>query len=263
MDVTEVAADLVAEQDALDTIVAKLTPEQWRASTASPRWNVVDQVAHLTYFDHAAALAINSPDAFKASIRDLFTAGQKGEEGMDAFTLDAYRTLSPQGLLAAWRDGRSALAGAAARLENDTRVEWYGPSMGAKSFLTARLMEAWAHGQDILDTVGATREATDRLAHIARLGFITRGWTYMNRKEETPANNVYVVLDAPSGATWKFGTAKASDQIRGSAEDFCLVVTQRRHLDNTELVVSGAGARDWLLKAQAFAGPPTDGPSSN
>ena len=46
--------------------------------------------------------------------------------------------------------------------------------MGAKSFLTARLMEAWAHGQDICDTVGVEREPTDRLRHIAQLGYIPR-----------------------------------------------------------------------------------------
>ena len=56
----------------------------------------------------------------------------------------------------------------------DSRVVWYGPSMGSKSFLTARLMEVWAHGQDILDAVGLKREETDRLHHIAQLGFITR-----------------------------------------------------------------------------------------
>ena len=58
--------------------------------------------------------------------------------------------------------------------------------MGAKSFLTARLMEVWAHGQDIVDTVGARRAPTDRLRHIAQLGFITRGWTYINRGLDVP-----------------------------------------------------------------------------
>jgi hypothetical protein len=50
--------------------------------------------------------------------------------------------------------------------------------------------------------------------------------------------------------------------VSGSALDFCLVVTQRRHLDDTDLVARTGAARDWLLRAQAFAGPPTDGPPS-
>ena len=54
----------------------------------------------------------------------------------------------------------------------------------------------------------------------------------------------------------------AADRVAGPAEDFCLVVTQRRHVDNTGLVVEGDVARDWLLRAQAFAGPATDGPEA-
>ena len=69
-----------------------------------------------------------------------------------------------------------------------------------------------------------------------------------------------VELKAPSGATWTWGPDTAAESVRGSALGFCLVVTQRRHVDDTDLEVTGESARDWLEKAQAFAGPPTDGP---
>ncbi len=106
--------------------------------------------------------------------------------------------------------------------------------MGSKSFLTARLMEAWAHGQDIVDAVGATREPTDRLRHIAQLGFITRGWTYMNRGLDVPSTPVRVELTSPSGDTWSFGPERRRhESIVGPALDFCLVTTQRRHVDDT------------------------------
>ena len=52
----------------------------------------------------------------------------------------------------------------------------------------------------------------------------------------------------------------ATELVKGSAEDFCLVVTQRRHLDDTTLDATPL-AREWLLIAQAFAGPATDGPA--
>jgi uncharacterized protein (TIGR03084 family) len=129
--------------------------------------------------------------------------------------------------------------------------------MGAKSFLTARLMEVWAHGQDVCDTVGAEREATDRLRHIAQLGVITRGWSYIVRGEQAPDTPVRVALTAPSGNEWTWGDPDATDSVTGAAEEFCLVVTQRRHIDDTGLVVSGDVARDWMNKAQAFAGGPT------
>jgi uncharacterized protein (TIGR03084 family) len=179
----------------------------------------------------------------------------------DDLTLGPFRAMTPDELLAAWRAGREELAAAGATLANDTRVEWYGPSMGSKSFLTARLMEAWAHGQDVVDAVGATRPATDRLRHIAQLGFITRGWTYANRGLEVPSTPVRVELTSPSGETWSFGPEDAPESIVGPALDFCLVTTQRRHVDDTDLVVTGPAARDWMEKAQLFAGPPSDGPA--
>ncbi len=250
--------DLVAEQDALDAVVTDLDPGQWALPTPSPGWTVADQIGHLTYFDRAAATAITDPDAFKASVEALFTAAL--DVGPDEFTLGAYRALDPGALLAEWRAGRAALAGAAATLTEGDRVDWYGPPMGAKSFLTARLMEGWAHGADVVEAVGATRQPTDRLRHIAQLGYITRGWSYAVRGEEPPAGTVRLELVAPSGATWAWGPEDADDVIRGSAEEFCLVVTQRRHLDDTDLVAGDLG-RHWLLRAQAFAGPPTLGPA--
>jgi uncharacterized protein (TIGR03084 family) len=267
MDVSEVLADLVAEQQALDDIVAELTPQQWELPTPSPGWTVADQIGHLTYFDRTAALAITDPAAFQDVMSDLLTSGGAGAGSADELTLGPYRSMSPDDLLGAWRSGRATLASAAATLGNDSRVAWYGPSMGSKSFLTARLMEAWAHGQDIVDTVGAVREPTDRLRHIAQLGFITRGWTYMNRGLEVPSTPVRVELESPSGENWSFGpdpsTDPAAESIVGPALDFCLVTTQRRHVDDTGLVVTGDSARDWMEKAQLFAGPPSDGPAAN
>ena len=133
--------------------------------------------------------------------------------------------------------------------------------MGALSFLTARLMETWAHGQDVVDAVGGERAATDRLRHIAQLGVITRNWTYRNRGLDDPEGDVRVELAAPSGDTWRWNEDGDAGAISGSAEDFCLVVTQRRHVDDTALSVTGAAARDWMEKAQAFAGGATDGPA--
>ena len=179
----------------------------------------------------------------------------------DDATLGETRRMSAPELLDHWRQQRANLAAAAATCADDARIEWYGPSMGAKSFLTARLMEAWAHGQDIVDTVGGTRVATDRLRHIAQLGVITRGWSYANRGLERPAGEVSVSLTAPSGDTWSWEHADEVGRVTGPAEDFCLVVTQRRHLDDTRLVASDGPARDWMLRAQAFAGDATDGPA--
>jgi len=85
----------------------------------------------------------------------------------------------------------------------------------------------------VAEAVGASREATDRLRHIAQLGFITRGWSYAVRGETAPPGDVRLELTGPSGDVWAWGPADAPDSATGPAEDFCLVVTQRRHLDDT------------------------------
>jgi len=260
MHVSDVRRDLIAEQNALDDVVSSIDSEVFARPTASPGWTVSDQIAHLAYFDHAAAVAIGNPEAFPDMVTELLGAAARGDSA-DDFTLGRYRAMQPTELLDAWRSDRAALADASAGLTDDDRVEWYGPSMGSKSFLTARLMECWAHGQDIAAATGAKIAPTDRLAHIARLGFITRGWTYVNRQLEVPAGEVHVDLLAPSGIHWTFGPEDATDTVTGTALDFCLVVTQRVHVDDTELEAT-PGARDWLRIAQAFAGPPTTGPSA-
>ena len=262
MDVSvDLPGDLVAEQDALDAVVAGLSTEQWLTPTPSPGWTVADQIGHLAYFDSAAALALTDPDAFQAHRRELLaTFGDAG--AAEDMTLAAYRAMAPDELLATWRRGRLELTTAAASVAPDARIEWYGPSMSKRSFLTARLMEAWAHGQDVVDAIGAERKATDRLRHVAQLGVITRSWSYRNRGREVPDGEVRVELAAPSGEVWKWGDADLDNSITGPAEDFCLVVTQRRHVDDTRLVTSGNLARDWMECAQAFAGPATTGPTA-
>jgi len=256
-DLDEVRADLTAEQSSLDELVADITVDQWRLVTPSPGWNVTDQIGHLAFFDAAATTAIVDPEAFRVGLEELFAGAVA--VGIDEYTLGTFRELPPTDRLATWRDARSQLDRAAATLNDDTRVIWYGPSMGARSFLTARLMEVWAHGTDVADALGVRLRATDRLRHVAQLGYITRKWSYTVRNEEPPAGEVRLELLSPSGQPWTWGPHDADDVITGSAEEFCLVVTQRRHVDDTSLK-TGALGRHWLLRAQAFAGGPTIGP---
>jgi len=253
----QVRNDLVAEQRALDAVVASITDVQWHSATPSPGWTVADQIGHLAYFDEAARTAILSPERFRTNVRELFEGAV--HKGLDEFTLATFRAMTSAQLLATWRENRRALAEAAQGLGEESRVEWYGPSMGARSFLTARLMETWAHGTDIADALGVVIPATERLRHIAQLGFITRKWSYQVRGEEIPDGRVRVRLSSPGGAEWTWGDEDADDEVSGPAQEFCLVVTQRRHLDDTTLQTGELG-RHWLLRAQAFAGGPSQGP---
>jgi len=249
--------DLIEEQRALDELVAVIDDDEWCRATPSPGWNITDQIGHLTYFDARAATAITDPDAFRVSVSELVAGATS--VGVDEFTLGAFRKLSSHEQLATWRGARAVLARAALSLHHDARVPWYGPSMSATSFLGARLMETWAHGTDIADALQVERNATARLRHVAQLGFITRKWSYQVRGEDVPSGDVRLVLTTPSGGLWTWGRDDAEDTITGPAEEFCLVVTQRRHVDDTSLETGELG-HHWLVRAQAFAGAATNGP---
>jgi uncharacterized protein (TIGR03084 family) len=127
--------------------------------------------------------------------------------------------------------------------------------MSVASSVTARLMETWAHGQDVLDTVGIARVPTARLRHVADLGIRALRYAYTVNGLPVPAEPIRVELAGPDGARWDWGPPDAANRVNGTALDFCLLVTQRRHRDDTALVVAGAVAREWMSIAQAFAGP--------
>ncbi|MEV1145439.1 maleylpyruvate isomerase family mycothiol-dependent enzyme, partial [Micromonospora sp. NPDC049799] len=152
-----------------------------------------------------------------------------------------------------------ALAAALAAAPPGEKIPWYGTRMSPASMVTARIMETWAHGEDVADALGVVRPATVRLRHVAHLGFRTLGHGFAAHGRPVPTAPVRVELSTPDGATWAYGPADATDRVAGPVRDFCLLVTQRRHRADLALVATGPVADAWLDVAQAFAGPPGAG----
>lgn len=124
---------------------------------------------------------------------------------------------------------------------------------------TGRLMETWAHGQDIAETLQIPHPVTNRLRHVAHVAVRARDYAFVAHGLTAPADPVYVELTAPDSAIWTGGPADAKQYIQGPALDFCLLATQRCHRSDTDLVATGPDAERWLDIAQAFAGPPGAG----
>lgn len=257
---TPICVDLLDEYRELDAVCAGLDAAQWRLRSAFHGWSAWDEVAHLCYFDEAALLALADAPAFEAEARvlgDLMAAGGQ----ISAVARAHFGGLDGAALLARWRTRYEALVQGLDALDPKGRLPWYGPTMSARSFATARLMETWAHGQDVWDVLRRPRPGSTRLRHIAHLGVTTFGWTFANRGLVPPGPLPRVELQAPDGSTWAWGDATADAAVRGTAQDFCLVVTQRRHVQDTGLQLRGEVARQWMALAQCFAGPPADGPA--
>ena len=248
--------DLKAEYEALDAIIADLDDSVWQTLTPFDEWTIHDEISHIMFGDDVALLAATDPETFKKNAAEEM-------KDMSAFfdrPIIEGRRMKSQQLLQSWRKIRNELITVMSVSDPKTRLPWYGPSMNARSFITARIMETWAHGQDIYDALGIHRVCTERLKHIAHLGVRTFGWTYATRKMEIPDTKIRVELESPSGESWNFGPEDAENIIRGTAEDFCLTVAQRRNVQDTDLEVFGEVAKQWMSFAQVFAGPPATPP---
>ncbi|TDD84640.1 TIGR03084 family protein [Actinomadura darangshiensis] len=254
-DLHSLLADLAAEGDSADALVAPLPAGRWADPTPAEGWTIAHQIAHLAWTDGQAVSAATDPAAFAIMVEEAAAnSGGYVEAGAQAGTAE-----DPAHLLDRWRDGRRRMVDALTGVEPGTRLPWFGPPMGVASMATARLMETWAHGEDIADALGVRREPTHRLRHVAHIGVRTRDFAFRNRGLEPPAEEFRVALRAPDGDEWTWGPPDARQSVTGPALDFCHAVTQRRHRADLALTATGPDAGRWLDVAQAFAGPPGPG----
>jgi uncharacterized protein (TIGR03084 family) len=245
-----VVADLRAETTEIVSVLSGLRPSRWDASTPADGWTIRDQVTHLAFFDDATLLALADPASFEMQREELLAFG----DGFPDEVADRYRALPAQTCLDWLIRSRDRLLAGYLGTDPSHRIPWYGPDMGLASSATGRLMETWAHGQDIVDTVGLVRPATHRLRGIADLGVRTLGFSFQLNRRTPPAAPVRVELNGPDNDRWQWGPDDAANRVTGDALDFCLAVTQRRHLSDTNLSVVGSVATEWMSIAQAYAG---------
>lgn len=252
----DVIADLGAEGDQLRTTVAALDPAAWRTPTPAAGWDVATTIAHLLWTDEVAALAAGAlTDEGKQAWDAVVLQAIEDPDGfVDAEAL-RIGVLPAEDLLARWDAARPALLAALRDYPEGAKMPWFGPPMAPTSMATARFMETWAHALDVYDAIGVRPEVTDRIRHVAHIGVRTRNFAYANNGLQAPAEEFRVELTAPGGDTWTWGPRDAAQRVTGDAYEFCQLVTQRIHRDDTALVASGADAERWLGIAQAFAGP--------
>ena len=258
-----VLADLAAEGDQLRAAVADLDDAGWRAATPAEGWSIATTVGHLTWTDEVAVLACGASTGAegKAAWDDVVLTAIDNPTGFVDDGAHAIGNLPSSELLARWDAGRAALVDALHAVPAGEKLPWFGPPMSPASMATARFMETWAHALDVYDALVATGSmnerptVTDRIRHVAHIGNRTRNYAFVNNELEPPADEFRVELTAPSGELWTWGPEDAAQRVSGPAYDFCQLVTQRVHRDDTALVAVGADAEKWLTIAQSFAGP--------
>lgn len=254
-DATPLIAELKAESDELDALVAGLDPGGWATATPAPGWTIAHQIAHLLWTDRVAVLSASDEPAFA----EVLASAATDPTGFVDAGAEEVAATEPAELLSSWRSTRATLHAALLAVPAGRKLPWFGPPMSAASMATARLMETWAHGLDVADALGVTRPPTARLKSIAHLGIRTRDFAFTVHGLTPPMDLFHVELRGPAGDIWSWGPEDAAQRVTGTAEHFCQLVTQRRPRAALDVTAVGPDAQKWLTIAQAFAGPPGGG----
>ena len=227
-DLDRLGKDLAAEHGDLDLIVSTLDETAWRTPTPAEGWDVRDQVASPGLLRRPGDPRRNRPGGICTKLLGRIAADVGAFHGR----VDRQGPLHEWGRGAEWwRSSRDSHAeGVRASRSRHQRISWYGPPMKPASFISARIMETWAHAQDVADAFGISREATGNLRHIAHLAVLARSFSFTSNQLEPPIEPVMVETRRVRTEQPGPGTSRAEDSVRGDAFDFCLVATQRRHL---------------------------------
>jgi uncharacterized protein (TIGR03084 family) len=247
----DLLGDLAAEQAQVDVLLDDLSPEQWELPAASCAWTFKEELLHIAAFDWAAVELVSGRGQTVTEVADA----SFGHDEVHRVT--AYAHLTGREVLTAWRTVRSRLVTSFAAADPKQRVPWApGLPMSAKSLVSARLMELWAHSVDLYDALGREPVVKDRIASTLFLSWQARPNAYRINGLELPDTPVYLDVTLPSGAHWTKGDPAAVDRITGSARDWALVAVRRRRWQDVDLVVVGDEARRYAGVVQTFAGEP-------
>ncbi len=243
----DLLADLAAEEDALRRCVSGIDADDWLRPTPSRHWDVRDTISHLAHTDEAAVEVCTGG----RSLGEMVAGFASGED----FTLSGVlrgRAMSGPAVLDWWDRAAARQAEVLASLDPMVRVPW-GLGMRAPSFVTARLMETWAHGLDVHAALGVEPVDTDRLRHVAWLSIRALPYAYSVAGRTDPGTPLRVELDGPGGERWVFGPAGAGDVVTGPAGAFCRLFVKRiTRAEASSLEASGPGARAALDVARAY-----------
>jgi uncharacterized protein (TIGR03084 family) len=241
----DIVADLAAEQERLEELLAGLTDEQWASPSAAPGWAVTDVVIHLAQTEELVAASIAGGGRGQV--------WERGDQTLDqaVATVVAADQAPPAEVLERWRRARRDALDALRGADLQQRVPWAATPLRPAVLATTRLAEHWAHGLDITGPLDLPYPDTERLRHIAWLGHRTLPYAFA--VEGLEAEGIYCELTAPDGSTWRYGPAGAESTVIGSAGDFCRVGARRLLPEDSTLATEGPHAAAALRVLRNYA----------
>ena len=240
----DVLTDLEAEYTQLESMLESLTPQQWTAASAAAGWSVADVVLHLAQTEEAIPLSAGVDDV--AGWRD-------GDDNVDDMVEQWVRGErdTPLAIFERWKLAHRQAVATLRAADPARKLRWAAAPLKPVTLATTRLAEHWAHALDIAVPLGIDYPDTDRLRHIAWLGYNTLPYAFA--LDGTEPQPVFAELVSPSGSTWTFGQPSAPTHIRGAAAEFCLVGARRLAPEDSNLVGTGPFASQTLRILRNYA----------
>jgi uncharacterized protein (TIGR03084 family) len=244
----EFVDDLEAEQLALQSFLAGIEADDWLRPTPSWQWDVRDTISHLADTDEVALdTMLDGP----RSLGVLAVTLASSEDVTYSGVLRG-RRLRGADVLAWWERASAAERDALRSMDESARVAW-GLGMGVRAFVTARVMETWAHSLDVHAALGSQPVDTPRLRHVAWIATRALPYAFSVAGIEAPARPLRVELELPDGTAWTTGPDDAADRITGPAGDYCRIFVQRLDpRDAPAVVTEGDFARTVITVARAY-----------
>src|SRR5271156_4773729 len=122
-------AELRAESDELDALVAPLAAARWAEPTPSPGWTIAHQIGHLLWTDRAALTAVTD----EAGFAEMLAAAAQDTDGFVDAGAEELAAVPPADLMNDWRVTRGRLHAALLGVAEGRKLPWFGPPMSATS----------------------------------------------------------------------------------------------------------------------------------
>ena len=216
----DILSNLVAEQQLLDQYLQSIPVRNWNTKTTFKNWDIT---AHVSYLSAMEDLGYN---ALKKKGSDFNK--YKGPKGLEKFEKEAIakgKDMRPQDVIEWWRISRASVIETLAKCSPGKKLTWWKNEIDCRTFAVTKLAETWAHSLDVYESMNKDYEDTTRIEHVALYGWLNA--EHATKLNKSKFQDLRIELIGPEYKAWQFGDENAKNSIKGSASDWCRVVTGR------------------------------------
>ncbi len=236
--------DLEGELAQLESMLESLTAAQWLSPSDALGWSVADVVLHLAQTEESIPLSASSPTEAMWS-----DDGNKVDDMVEQWV--QRERDEPSATFERWKVAHRHAVATLRAADPLRKIRWAAAPLKPATLATTRIAEHWAHALDIAVPLGIDYPDTDRLRHIAWLGYNTLPYAF--RLAGIDPQPVFVELTSPRGTTWTFGDSSAATQVCGTASEFCRIGARRLAPHDSDVLATGPLATQTLQLLRNYA----------